>query len=176
MIVSVLHRESYAPSPWHSAARYASGKFVCSHRQQRSSRSPYASQKRRQCMPRKARAVRFAAPGGPEVMKLETIDLADPGPGEVLVRQTAVGVNYQDTYHRSGFYPLPMPSGIGTEAAGVIETVGSGVASFRPGDRVVYCGGAPGAYADFRVVSADRLLKTPEGITDEHAAAVLLKG
>jgi NADPH2:quinone reductase len=127
-------------------------------------------------MSRKARAVRFAAPGGPEVLKLETVELADPGPGHVLVRQTVIGVNYQDTYHRSGFYPLPMPSGLGTEAAGVVEAVGSGVTSIRPGDRVVYCGGTPGSYTDFRVVSPDRLLKTPTAITDEQAAAVLLKG
>jgi NADPH:quinone reductase len=127
-------------------------------------------------MPRKARAVRFAAPGGPEVLKLESIDIAEPGSGEVLVRQTAIGLNYQDTYHRSGLYPLPMPSGIGTEAAGIVETVGTGVTAFRPGDRVVYCGGAVGAYADYRVVPTSRLLKTPAAITDEQAAAVLLKG
>src|SRR5262245_36676428 len=127
-------------------------------------------------MTRKARAVRFAAPGGPEVMKLETVDVADPGPGEVLVRHTVIGINYQDTYHRSGFYSLPMPSGLGTEAAGVVESVGTGVASFRSGDRVVYCGGAPGAYAESRAVPGDRVLKLPAAITDEQGAAVLLKG
>lgn len=127
-------------------------------------------------MTRKARAVRFAAPGGPEVMKLETVEVGDPGPGEVLIRHTAIGINYQDTYHRSGFYPLPLPSGVGTEAAGVVEAVGSGVTAFRSGDRVGYCGGAPGSYADFRVFPADRLLKLPAGITEEQAAASMLKG
>jgi NADPH2:quinone reductase len=127
-------------------------------------------------MTRKIRAVRFAAPGGPDVMKLESIDLADPGQGEVLVRHTVIGINYQDTYHRSGFYPLPLPSGVGTEAAGVVEAVGGGVTALRPGDRVGYCGGAPGSYAELRVCPADRLLKLPANITDEQAAAVMLKG
>ncbi len=127
-------------------------------------------------MTRQTRAVVFAAPGGPEVLALEMLRVAEPGPGEVLVRHTVIGVNYQDTYHRSGFYPLPLPSGLGTEAAGAVEAVGPGVTAFRPGDRVVYCGVAPGSYADLRVVPAVRLLKTPAGITDEQAAATLLKG
>jgi len=124
----------------------------------------------------KARVIRFAAPGGPQVLALETVELADPKPGEVLIRQTAIGVNYQDVYHRSGFYPLPMPSGAGTEAAGVVEKAGAGVSGFEPGTRVCYAGGAPGAYADRRLYPADRLLRIPEGVSDEQAAAILLKG
>jgi len=94
-------------------------------------------------MTNKARVVKFAATGGPQVLALETIDLADPGPGEVQLRQHAIGINYQDCYHRSGFYPLPLPSGVGTEAAGVVEKIGAGVADFKPGARVVYSSGAP---------------------------------
>ena len=127
-------------------------------------------------MTTQARVVRFAAPGAPQVLKLETIDLADPGAGEVQLRQRAIGLNYQDVYHRSGFYPLPLPSGVGTEAAGVIEKVGSGVTDFKPGDRVVYGSGVPGAYADLRNVPADRLIAIPEGIRDDEAAAILMKG
>ena len=123
-----------------------------------------------------ARAMRFAAPGGPEVLKLETVPVAEPGSGEVLVRHTAIGLNYQDVYHRSGFYPLPMPSGIGTEAAGVVERVGPGVTDLRAGDRIVYAGGTPGAYATRRLMPAARVVKIPDGISDEVAAAVMLKG
>jgi NADPH2:quinone reductase len=127
-------------------------------------------------MTNKARVVRFAAVGAPQVLALETIDLADPGPGEVQLRQHAIGINYQDCYHRSGFYPLPLPSGVGTEAAGVVEKVGSGVAGFKPGARVVYSSGAPGAYADLRNMPADRLIAIPEGVSEEEAAAILMKG
>ena len=123
-----------------------------------------------------ARVVRFATPGGPEVLKLETMALPEPAPGEVLVRHTAIGLNYQDTYHRSGFYPLPLPSGIGTEAAGVVERVGPGVADLHAGERIVYAGGTPGAYASHRAVPAARVVKIPDGISDEVAAAVMLKG
>jgi NADPH:quinone reductase len=123
-----------------------------------------------------ARAVRFAAPGGPDVLKFETMTLPDPGAGEVQVRHTAIGINYQDTYHRSGFYPLPMPSGIGTEAAGVVDRIGPGVTDLAEGDRIVYAGGTPGAYATHRVVPASRVVKIPDGISDEVAAAVMLKG
>ena len=123
-----------------------------------------------------ARVVRFAAPGGPDVLKFEAMALPEPAAGEVLVRHTAIGLNYQDTYHRSGFYPLPMPSGIGTEAAGVVERVGPGVTDLWPGDRIVYAGGTPGAYATHRVVPAARVVKIPDAISDEVAAAVMLKG
>jgi NADPH2:quinone reductase len=127
-------------------------------------------------MAMQARVMRFAAPGGPDVLKLETMAVPDPGAGEVLVRHTAIGLNYQDTYHRSGLYPLPMPSGIGTEAAGVAERVGPDVGDLREGDRIVYAGGTPGAYATFRIVPAARVVKVPDGISDEVAAAVMLKG
>jgi NADPH2:quinone reductase len=123
-----------------------------------------------------ARVVRFSAPGGPDVLKFETMALPEPAAGEVQVRHTAIGLNYQDTYHRSGFYPLPMPSGIGTEAAGVVERVGAGVTDLQVGDRIVYAGGTPGAYATHRVVAASRVVKIPDGISDEVAAAVMLKG
>ena len=123
-----------------------------------------------------ARVVRFAAPGGPDVLTFETMALPEPAAGEVQVRHTAIGLNYQDTYHRSGFYPLPMPSGIGTEAAGIVERVGPGVTDVQVGDRIVYAGGTPGAYASHRVVPAARVVKIPDGISDEVAAAVMLKG
>src|SRR3712207_7246413 len=105
--------------------------------------------------------------GGPDVLKLETIDIAAPGPGEALVRQTACGLNFLDVYHRSGAYPLPLPSGCGSEAAGIVEAVGPDVAGFREGDRVAYQGGEPGAYADRRIVPAARLVRIPDGVTDE---------
>lgn len=124
----------------------------------------------------KTRVVRFAAPGGPDVMKIETLDLPDPGPGEVQIRQTAIGLNFQEIYQRSGAYRMPSPSGLGNEAAGVVEQTGEGVTAFRPGDRVCYGGGEAGAYADRRNYSAGRLLKIPDGISDESAVAVLFKG
>ena len=120
--------------------------------------------------------VRFAAPGGPQVLSVEISELGDPGPGEVLLRQHAIGVNYMDAYHRSGLYPLPLPSGVGTEAAGVVERVGAGVTDFKAGDHGVYGSGAPGAYADLRIMPADRLLQIPDGVSDENAAAILMKG
>lgn len=123
-----------------------------------------------------ARAVRIAAQGSPELMKLEDVSLPNPSEGEVLIRQTMVGVNFLDVYHRSGYYPLPMPSGIGTEAAGVVEGVGPGVVDLKPGDRVGYGGGAPGSYASHRIMPAARLVKVPSGVSDETAAAVMLKG
>ena len=122
-------------------------------------------------------AARVHAPGGPEVVKIEALDLPEPGAGEVQIRHTAIGFNFQDVYTRSGFYPAPMPTGLGTEAAGVVEKVGPGVTAFKAGDRVCYASGpALGACASHRIFSADRLLKTPDGISDEQAAAMLLKG
>src|SRR6516165_178910 len=96
--------------------------------------------------------------------------------GQVRLRHSAVGLNYIDTYHRSGLYALPLPSGLGSEAAGVVEEVGPGVSALKPGDRVAYAGGPIGAYADERVVPADRLVPVPAGITDQQAAAMMLKG
>ena len=123
------------------------------------------------------RAIRFARTGGPEVLKLEEISLPEPQAGEALVRHHAIGVNFIDTYQRSGLYSVPLPSGLGSEAAGVVERVGPGVTSVRVGERVAYAGaGAPAAYADARLIAADRLVPVPDDITDELAAAALLKG
>ncbi|MEQ1775902.1 MAG: quinone oxidoreductase [Burkholderiales bacterium] len=123
-----------------------------------------------------AKAVRIAAQGKPDVMKLETMEVSAPGAGEALIRQTAIGLNFMDVYHRGGQYPLPLPSGIGVEAAGVVEAVGAGVTDVKKGDRVVYGGSAPGSYADLRLMPSDRLIKIPDGISEEQAAAVLMKG
>jgi NADPH:quinone reductase len=120
-------------------------------------------------------AVVFESLGGPEVLRLESINLAAPGPGEVLLRHTAIGLNFIDTYHRSGLYPLPLPSRLGLEAAGVVEAVGDGVA-LLPGTRVGYCWGPVGACASHRLIAADRLVVLPDAVSDEVAAAVLLKG
>jgi NADPH2:quinone reductase len=123
-----------------------------------------------------ARVLRFATPGGPDVLKEESVTLPEPAAGEVRVRQTAIGLNYLDVYHRSGFYPLPVPSGAGSEAAGVVDSIGEGVAGMRAGDRVAYAGGAPGAYASHRNVDAARLVAIPDAVSDDVAAAVMLKG
>lgn len=124
----------------------------------------------------KAHAIRMDRQGGPEVLQLQEVEIGSPGPGQVLIRQVACGLNFLDVYHRSGAYPLTMPSGCGSEAAGVIEAVGPDVTSFQEGDRVAYQGGEPGAYADLRILPTTRLVKTPEGVAPEDAAAVLLKG
>ena len=121
-------------------------------------------------------AIRANAPGGPEVLRAEPIELGRPSPGEVLIRHEAVGLNFIDTYFRTGLYPLEFPSGLGNEAAGVIEAVGDGVGDFAPGDRVGYFTGPPGAYATHRLVGADRLIKLPDRISFEQAAAAMLKG
>jgi NADPH:quinone reductase len=123
-----------------------------------------------------AHAIRVHKTGGPEVLSWDEVPVGEPGPGEVRIRQTAIGVNYIDTYHRSGLYKLPLPAGIGSEAAGVIEAVGPGVDWVKPGDRVAYSGGPPGAYATARVMSAERLVMLPEGIDDRTAATLMLKG
>ncbi len=122
------------------------------------------------------KAVRIHRTGGPEVLRYEDVDLAEPGEGQALVRHTAIGLNYIDTYHRSGLYPLALPSGIGLEGAGVVEKVGRGVTLVKAGDRVAYAGGAPGAYAEARVIAADRLVLLPAGISDPQAAAMMLQG
>jgi NADPH2:quinone reductase len=114
--------------------------------------------------------------GGPEVLEAEHIDVPRPGPGEVLVRNEAVGLNFIDTYHRSGLYKLPLPSGLGGEGAGVVEAVGEGVAGFREGDRVGYFTGPPGAYATHRTIDPDRLVKLPDSLPAQQAAAAMLKG
>lgn len=123
------------------------------------------------------RACRIHAVGGPEVIGLEEVALPPPGPGEARVRHTAIGLNFLDTYQRSGLYPLPaLPSGLGSEAAGLVEAIGSGVSEVRPGQRVAYAGGPPGAYAEARVLRAAQLVPLPDELDDERAAAALLKG
>ncbi|MCC5794741.1 MAG: quinone oxidoreductase [Chromatiales bacterium] len=114
--------------------------------------------------------------GGPDKLRWVQRQLPEPGPAEVLVRHTAVGLNFIDTYHRSGLYPLELPAGLGTEAAGVVEAVGAAVGGLAPGDRVAYVCLPPGAYAERRVLPVDRLVKLPEAIGDEVAAAAMLKG
>jgi NADPH2:quinone reductase len=123
-----------------------------------------------------AHAIRIESTGGPDVMKWEEVAVGDPGRGEARVRHTAVGVNYIDTYYRSGLYKLPLPSGMGSEAAGVVEAVGADVDWVKPGDRVAYSGGPLGAYSTARVMPADRLVKIPAGIDDRTAATLMLKG
>jgi NADPH2:quinone reductase len=122
------------------------------------------------------KAIRFAKPGGPEVLSLHDIELPPPAPGQVRVRHTAIGLNFIDTYHRSGLYPVALPSGLGLEAAGTIEALGEGVTGLKLGDRVAYCTGPIGAYAEANNVPADRLVNLPTAISDEVAAASLLKG
>jgi NADPH2:quinone reductase len=121
-------------------------------------------------------AIQIDRYGGPEVMVWRGVNVPPPGPGEALIRHTAVGLNFIDTYHRTGLYPLKLPAGLGTEAAGVVEVVGAGVQHVAPGDRVVYCGTPPGAYAEKRLFPADRLVTIPPGIDDRSAAAAMLKG
>jgi len=121
-------------------------------------------------------AIRFHKNGGPEVLQWENVEVGEPGAGEARVRHTAIGVNYIDTYHRSGLYKLALPSGLGTEGAGIVEAIGPGVTDVRPGDRVAYSGGPLGAYSEVRVMPADRLVKLPEGVSDKVAATLMLKG
>ena len=122
------------------------------------------------------KAIRFEKTGGSDVLQYVDYDLPPPAKGQVQVRHSAIGVNFIDTYHRTGLYPLPLPSGLGSEAAGTVAVVGEGVASFKVGDRVGYFGHAIGSYADANNVPADKLVRLPAGISDEIAAAVLLKG
>ncbi len=121
------------------------------------------------------RAVEVTVAGGPEVMQLVDRDLPDPGPGQVRVANRAIGLNYIDTYHRSGLYPLPLPSGIGLEGAGVVQAVGED-GEFQVGDRVAYCAATIGAYAEAVNLPAERVVPIPDGVDFDTAAAVLLKG
>ena len=121
------------------------------------------------------KAIRFHQTGSPEVLRYEDIELPLPAAGQVRVRHTAIGVNFIDTYHRSGLYKLPLPSGLGSEAAGIVEELGEGVTSLKTGDRVAYVG-ALGAYSQANNVPADKLVKLPNGVSDEIAAAAMLKG
>lgn len=121
------------------------------------------------------KAVQVSRTGGPEVLELVDLPTPTPAPGEILVRHTAIGLNFIDTYHRSGLYPLPLPFTPGQEGAGVVEAVGEGVAHLAKGDRVAYAWGPVGAYAEYRTIAADRVVKLPEGLDDRIAAASLLK-
>jgi NADPH2:quinone reductase len=121
------------------------------------------------------RAIRIHETGGPEVLRWEEVTLASPRAGEVLLRQNAVGLNYIDTYHRTGLYPLELPAILGREAAGVVEAVGDDVDSLAIGDRVAYAL-EPGSYCEARVIAADRLIRLPDAIDDRTAAAMMLKG
>jgi len=121
-------------------------------------------------------AVRFPKTGGPEVLRYEEVKVGQPGPGEVRVRHVAVGLNYADTYFRTGYYPAPLPAGLGVEASGVIQSVGEGVTGFAPGDRVTYTGSPLGAYATERVMPVASLIKLPETIAFETAAAMTMRG
>ncbi len=123
-----------------------------------------------------AKAMRVNKSGGPDVLQWQDFDPGAPAAGQVRVRHTAVGVNFIDIYHRTGLYPLPFPHGLGLEAAGIVEAVGPGVKSPRVGERVAYANGPPGAYAEFNLVMADRLVILPDDIDDKAAAALMLKG
>jgi len=125
----------------------------------------------------KTKAIRIHEYGGPEQMRWEAIELPPPGPGEVQVRQRAVGLNYIDVYHRTGIYPTPpLPCTLGMEAAGVVEAVGPGVTDLEAGDRIAYASPPLGAYAEARNIAADRLVRLPDGIDFEHGAAMMLQG
>ncbi|MBO6504687.1 MAG: quinone oxidoreductase [Kordiimonadaceae bacterium] len=121
-------------------------------------------------------AICFTKTGGPDVLQLTNVDLGPPKPGDVQIQHTAIGLNFIDTYHRSGLYPMPLPAVPGIEAAGFVAGVGEGVTDFKAGDRVGYPAGPPGAYSQARNMPADRLVKIPDSVTDQDAAALLTKG
>ena len=122
-----------------------------------------------------ARAIRYHKQGGPEVLQFDDVEVGDPARGQVRIRHTAIGVNFVDTYQRSGLYPMQLPQTEGNEGAGVVEAIGPGVTDLKVGDRVTYTGLA-GAYCEQRLVPADRMVKLPQGITEDQAASMLLKG
>lgn len=121
-------------------------------------------------------AIRFEKTGGPQVLEWQSVAIPPPGAGEALIRHTAVGLNFLDTYHRSGLYPVALPSGIGVEAAGIIEMLGEDVKGLTVGDRVAYATAPLGAYSEARICPVSKLVRIPAHISDEQAAAVLLKG
>jgi NADPH:quinone reductase len=121
------------------------------------------------------KAVRFHKTGGPEVLQLDDVQVGEPGQGQARIRHTAIGVNFIDTYQRSGMYPMQLPATAGNEGAGVVEALGPGVTTLKKGDRVAYTGQV-GSYCEQRLVQADRMVKIPEGISDEQAASMMLKG
>lgn len=123
-----------------------------------------------------AKAIRFYETGGPEVLKLETVAVGEPGPGQARVRHTGIAVNFIDIYFRTGRYPAQLPSGLGSDAVGVVEAVGPGVTDIAAGDRVGYLIGPQGAYSDVRVMPAEVLIKLPDGVSDSTAATLMMKG
>ncbi|MEC8794584.1 MAG: alcohol dehydrogenase catalytic domain-containing protein, partial [Pseudomonadota bacterium] len=122
------------------------------------------------------KAIRIHTAGGPEQMQWEDVEVGAPAAGQVRVRHTAIGLNFIDVYHRTGLYPLPLPHGLGMEGAGVVEAVGDGVTDLAEGDRVAYASPPPGSYAEARLIAGDSLVKIPDGVDDETAAAMMLKG
>jgi len=124
----------------------------------------------------KTNAIRLYEYGNPDVLQWEELDVPDPAPGEAQIRHTAIGLNFIDTYHRSGLYPMQLPTGLGSEAAGIVEAVGAGVTGVAVGDRVVYTGGPADSYSERRNFDASRLVAIPEDVSDDVAAAVFLKG
>src|SRR4051812_42465857 len=123
-----------------------------------------------------AQAIRIYQTGGPEVLRLEQVEVGEPGPGQARVRHSHVAVNFIDIYFRTGRYPLALPNGLGSDAVGVVEAVGEGVSCVQPGDRVGYLLGPQGAYSEVRVMPADVLIPLPDGITDRTAATLMMKG
>jgi len=121
------------------------------------------------------KAIRFHKTGGPEVLGLETIEVGEPGPGQVRVRHSYVAVNFIDIYFRTGRYPLPLPNGLGSDAVGVVEAAGEGVTDIRAGDRVGYLMGPQGAYSDVRVMPAEVLIPLPDGVSERTASTLMMK-
>jgi NADPH:quinone reductase len=121
-------------------------------------------------------AIRIHEHGGPEMMKWETVEVGEPGSGEVRIKHTAIGLNYIDTYHRTGLYKIPLPTVLGREGAGVIDAVGAGVTEFKVGDRVAYAASPIGSYSEIRVIPAAGVVKVPDNVTDQQAASIMLKG
>ena len=127
-------------------------------------------------MPTTTRAIRIDQPGGPEAMRLVEVPIGEPGPGEIRIRHQACGLNFIDVYHRTGLYPLALPAGLGMEGAGIVEAVGEGVTHLRAGDRAAYASTPPGSYCESRVMPAKCVVRLPNGIDFETAAAMMLKG
>ena len=122
------------------------------------------------------KAIRFHATGGPDVLQLENVEAGDPGPGQVRIRHTFIAVNFIDVYHRTGFYPASLPSGLGSDAVGVVEAIGPGVTEVQVGQRVGYLMGPLGAYADVRVMPSAVLIPLPDEVSDRTAATLMMKG
>ncbi len=127
-------------------------------------------------MPHPSKTVQIEQTGGPEQLKLVDLTVGEPGPGQIRIRHEAVGLNFIDVYHRTGLYPLPLPTSLGSEGAGVVEAVGEGVTHLKVGDRAAYAGGGPGSYCERRVMPAQPVCRLPDAISFETGAAMMLKG